>query len=202
MYVCIDPGHGGSDVGAAGFGTAEKWVTGEVALRTGALLHAAGCIVFLTRVGDRRVSLPQRLRTAQETEAELFVSLHCSQSPWPDQRGLEFFYPRGDGRSQVWAETVGRLAAAYLHGRTLVRGAQPISGRNRCGSAALLRAVCPEMPVCLAELGFLSNSHDARRLQQRPFLDDLARTLAASVLTWRRQLLLPGAFVGTRGMKR
>jgi N-acetylmuramoyl-L-alanine amidase len=197
MYVCIDPGHGGPDEGAVGYGAAEKWVTAAVALRTGALLHAAGCIVFLTRVGDRRVSLPQRLRTAQESDAELFLSLHCGQSPWPDQRGLEFFYSRGDDRSQRWAETVGRVAAAHLNGHTLVRAAQPIGGRTRTGSADLLRAVSPQTPACLAELGFLTNPHDARRLQQRLFLDDLARTLAAAVLAWRRQFLLPVADLNT-----
>jgi N-acetylmuramoyl-L-alanine amidase len=201
MYVCIDAGHGGTDLGATGYGTAEKWVTAAVALRTGALLHAAGCIVFLTRVGDRRVSLPQRLRAAQESDAELFLSLHCGQSPWPDQRGLEFSYPRGDDRSERWADTLGRVAAAHLNSRTLIRGAQPVGGRSRASSAALLRAVSPHMPACLAELGFLTNPHDARHLQQRLFLDDLARTLAAAVLSWRRQFLIPPISINTETLR-
>src|SRR5207247_967239 len=110
MYVCIDAGHGGSDAGAVGGGTCEKWVTAEVALRAGELLHAAGCLVFLTRIGDRRVTLPQRLHAAQETGAELFLSLHCGLASRPEPRGLTVLYPRGDACSQAWAETVLRAA--------------------------------------------------------------------------------------------
>src|SRR5258708_3376653 len=55
MYVCIDAGHGGPDAGVCGHGAVEKWIAGEVASRTGEILHTAGCLVFLTRVGDRKV---------------------------------------------------------------------------------------------------------------------------------------------------
>jgi N-acetylmuramoyl-L-alanine amidase len=108
MYVCIDAGHGGADIGAAGFGATEKWITGEVAMRAGEMLYGAGCLVFFTRLGDRRVSLTERVRTVEETGADLFVSLHCAQSPWPEPRGLELYYPRADQRSQTWSETILR----------------------------------------------------------------------------------------------
>jgi N-acetylmuramoyl-L-alanine amidase len=188
MYVCIDAGHGGPDRGAAGFGAVEKWITAEVALRAGELLHAGGCLVFLTRVGDRRVSLPERLRTARDTGAELFLSLHCGQSLRPEPRGLTVFHPRGDICSQAWAEAVLRAAEARISGHTVARGAQPLSWRSGCGSASLLKAVGARMPACLVELGCLSNPHDARLLQQRLFLDDLARGLAGAVLAWQRRL--------------
>ncbi len=188
MYVCIDAGHGGSDRGAAGHGACEKAVAAEVALRLGELLHAGDCLVFLTRVGDRRVGVPERVRAARETGADLFVSLHCSHSPWPEQRGLAVFYARGDDGSRAWAEQVLRGTEARLGGRTIARGARPISWRHR-GGAALLNALRETMPACLLELGFLSNPADARLLQERWFLDDLARGLTASVLAWRDRLL-------------
>jgi N-acetylmuramoyl-L-alanine amidase len=188
MYVCIDAGHGGPDIGAAGFGATEKWITGEVAVRAGEMLYTAGCLVFFTRIGDRRVSLTERVRAVQETGADLFVSLHCAQSPWPEQRGVQLYYPRADQRSQAWAETILRAAEARLNGRTIARGARPMPWRHRCGASALLKAVRVQMPVCLVQLGFLSNPLDAWLLQERFFLDDLARGLVAATLTWQRRL--------------
>jgi N-acetylmuramoyl-L-alanine amidase len=190
--MCIDAGHGGADAGAIGFGAVEKGIAAEVALRTAELLHGAGCLVFLTRVGDRRVTLAQRLMTAQGAGADLFLSLHCSLSPWQEQRGVTAFYGRGEWMAQAWAETVTRAAASRLAGRTPARGAQPIRWRDRCAGAALLHALRGRMPACLVELGHLSNPHDARLLQDRLFLDDLARGLAAAALAWREWLPAPG----------
>jgi N-acetylmuramoyl-L-alanine amidase len=195
MYVCIDAGHGGGDIGAAGFGATEKWITAEVAARAGEMLYAAGCLVFFTRIGDRRISLTERLRSVEETGAELFISLHCAHSPWREPRGLELYYPRADARSQAWAETNLRAAEARLNGRTVARGARPMPWRPRCGASALLKAVRVRMPACLVQLGYLSNPLDAWLLQERFFLDDLARGLVAATLTWQQQLdhaLAPG----------
>jgi len=191
MYVCIDAGHGGPDAGLCGHGAVEKWIAGEVAVRTGEMLHTAGCLVFFTRIGDRKVSMAQRARAAQETGADLFLSLHCAQSPWPAQRGLGLFYPRGDGRSQAWAEMVLRAAEARLNGRTIARGSRPLLWQHRGGGFTLLRAVHHQMPACLIELGFVSNPLDAWLLQERFFLESLARGIAAAALTWRQQLEQP-----------
>ena len=196
MYVCIDAGHGGPDRGAAGFGATEKWITGEVAARAGEMLYTAGCLVFFTRIGDRKVSLAERVRSVEETGADLFVSLHCAHSPWPEQRGVVLHYPRGDQRSQAWAETILRAAEARLNGRTIARGARPAPWRHCCAGSALLKSVRAQMPACLIQLGFLSNPLDAWLLQERFFLDDLARGLVAATLTWQRRLdhaLAPGS---------
>jgi N-acetylmuramoyl-L-alanine amidase len=187
MYVCIDAGHGGPDAGVSGYGAAEKWIAGEVAARAGEMLHTAGCLVFLTRVGDRKISLPQRVRAAQDTGADLLLSLHCAHSPWSAQRGLGLFYPGGDTRSQAWAELVLRSAESRLNGRTIARGAHPIHWHQRSVAFGLLRAVHHRMPACLVELGYLSNPLDAWLLQERFFLDTLARGLTLAVLEWRRQ---------------
>jgi N-acetylmuramoyl-L-alanine amidase len=196
MYICIDAGHGGRDLGAVGFGVSEKWVTAQVAMRVGELLHAAGCLVFLTRVGDRPLSLPQRARIARETGAELFVSLHCGQSLWPQQRGLAVHYPRTDCLSRAWAETVMRSAEERLNGRMVSLGTQPISWRHGYGGAVLLNAVRSRMPACHVDLGFLSNPQDARLLQERFFLEELARGLAGAALSWRGRLEAAAEGVG------
>jgi N-acetylmuramoyl-L-alanine amidase len=140
--------------------------------------------VFLTRMGDHRVSLPLRIQTAQRTGADLFLSLHCGRSTRADQRGVKVFYSRGDELSQAWAELVANALQQRLQGRTTAHGARPLHWRRRAGAARLLKAVRAQMPACRVELGFLSHPHDARLLQDRRYLDDLARGLAAAALAW------------------
>lgn len=77
--IVIDPGHGGSDPGAASSkGVAEKTVTLAAALKLAEILQAKGRYrVVLTRADDTRLSLEQRSKAAREAGAELFISMHA-----------------------------------------------------------------------------------------------------------------------------
>src|SRR5436190_20089833 len=89
--VVLDPGHGGSNTGAAGVveGLYEKRLTLALAHAVARRLEAAGVAVTLTRDGDRYVSLRERVRIANAAGADLFVSLHANASPTRAQRGFE-----------------------------------------------------------------------------------------------------------------
>ncbi len=56
--VVLDPGHGGSDAGAANgtYSLKEKDQTLDVAYRLKALLEASGATVYMTRTGDQTLS--------------------------------------------------------------------------------------------------------------------------------------------------
>ncbi len=77
--VVIDPGHGGIDGGATGKnGTMEKAVVLEFAKVLKAKLADTGRFrVLLTREDDVFVSLADRVKTAREAGAKLFVSIHA-----------------------------------------------------------------------------------------------------------------------------
>lgn len=91
--VVIDPGHGGPDHGARGAdGTLEKDVVLGVARRIGAALDAAGVAVVYTRSDDRFVSLPERTRIANESQAALYLSIHANSSSDPEVRGPETYF--------------------------------------------------------------------------------------------------------------
>ncbi|MFN7943366.1 MAG: N-acetylmuramoyl-L-alanine amidase [Thermoanaerobaculia bacterium] len=92
--IAIDAGHGGPDLGThlAG-GLAEKDVTLDVARRLAAALAAAGYETVMTRSEDRRVTLRERARIANDGHADLFVSIHVNW--FQDGRrnnGVETFY--------------------------------------------------------------------------------------------------------------
>ncbi|PZQ14917.1 MAG: N-acetylmuramoyl-L-alanine amidase [Ancylobacter novellus] len=77
--VVLDPGHGGVDPGAAGpEGASEKDIVLAFAKRLKEKLEASGeRRVILTRDDDSFVSLPGRVKIAQEATAALMLSIHA-----------------------------------------------------------------------------------------------------------------------------
>ena len=80
--VVVDAGHGGLDEGAEGSdGTLEKDITLSTArLLTTALERRLGVRVILTRSRDTDVDLDQRAAVANNSNADLFISLHVNSS--------------------------------------------------------------------------------------------------------------------------
>jgi N-acetylmuramoyl-L-alanine amidase len=114
VVVAIDPGHGGTNLGASGpeRGVYEKAVTLALAERVRALLtdespHPTSAtmadgapttphvVVVLCRTSDDFVPIRARSRCARETGARLFLSLHANAVPAGvergSQRGFEVF---------------------------------------------------------------------------------------------------------------
>lgn len=79
VVIVIDPGHGGEDPGAIGFGgTMEKDVVLQVAMKLAKQINQIpGFQAQLTRTGDYYVSLNRRVALARLHGADLFVSLHA-----------------------------------------------------------------------------------------------------------------------------
>lgn len=93
--VVIDPGHGGSNLGApARFhpGRYEKYYTLLVSKWTAEHLRAAGVKVVLTREKDRDMSLKERVGLANKLGADLFVSVHLNSTEKPGPSGHETFF--------------------------------------------------------------------------------------------------------------
>jgi N-acetylmuramoyl-L-alanine amidase len=75
--IVLDPGHGGKDLGATLPGGAEKDATLELAraLRS-ELQERLGVRVILTRDSDQDLSIQRRSEVANESNADLFLSIH------------------------------------------------------------------------------------------------------------------------------
>jgi N-acetylmuramoyl-L-alanine amidase len=111
--VVIDPGHGGDDIGTKGAGgLQEKAFTLDVARRLRALIEMRlGLRVFLTRDDDRPVALDARAAVANNSKADLFISLHANASSSPALAGAEIYHLKldregEDARRQAEAEAV------------------------------------------------------------------------------------------------
>ncbi len=106
--VVLDPGHGGRDTGAVGLGgLREKDVTLDIARRVSVILAGQGLRVILTRDDDRFVSLEERTARANESAADLFVSIHCNASESKSRRGVET-YVLDTTRDEIAARVAAR----------------------------------------------------------------------------------------------
>lgn len=93
FHVVVDPGHGGTDTGAARGPLHESKIVLDVALELRELLQKRdGVRVTMTREGDVGLSLPERLKRAENAGADLFVSLHANAAPDSKARGVELFF--------------------------------------------------------------------------------------------------------------
>lgn len=148
LRVVLDPGHGGTNLGARGpGGLLEKRVTLRASRLLARALARHGVQVLRTRSTDRYLSLAARVRRANALGADLLVSLHCNASPKRDQRGYEAYVTPPDAVSPALESSRGSDRPSLLRSGqatrlALQRTLQDLRSRTRRRrSLALGRAV-------------------------------------------------------------
>lgn len=90
IVICIDPGHGGENLGAEFLDYTEKEMTLTVAnAMRDELEKYEGITVYLTREGDEDLSLQKRADIAKSVGADFFFCLHFNMSENHDKYGAE-----------------------------------------------------------------------------------------------------------------
>jgi len=176
IEVVIDPGHGGPDPGAIGIGgIRETDVVLEVSKIIKNLLSEKGVKVRLTRTNEVDLDLPPRVSFANNTDADIFVSIHANASRGKrrDIYGLETFYYRG------WR---GRFLAKRIQIQILrVSPGSPDRGVKQ-GRFYVIKNT--RMPAVLVEIGFLTGRLDARRLEKINHRKRLAYAIVKGILEY------------------
>jgi len=176
FLVVIDPGHGGTDPGAIGIGgIRETDVVLEVSKIVQNLLSDKGVKVKLTRKNEIDLDLPPRVSFANNTNADIFVSIHANASRGKrrDINGLETFYFKG---------YKGRLLAKKIQKQILrVSPGSPDRGVKQ-GRYYVIRNT--RMPAVLVEIGFLTGRLDARRLEKNAHRKRIGYAIAKGILEY------------------
>lgn len=105
--IVIDPGHGGQDPGAIGYrGIKEKDVVLKIALELKKLIDAKipNTKTYLTRKGDYFIPLHERVKIAQQYQADLFISLHINASKKKYVNGASVYYLSETGATDKASE--------------------------------------------------------------------------------------------------
>lgn len=179
LRVCIDAGHGGSDPGATdAVGVRlEKDDTLALALAAQQYLNTnyPNIEVLLTRDTDAALTLQQRCKTANDFRADLFISIHRNSAE-NDAGGTEIWIPSGKPTAdRMLAESIlQRLNEVGLSDNRGIKGG---TAGNPGGNYYVLGNT--NMPACLIELGFISNTEDNRLLDIHR--EDYARAIADGI---------------------
>lgn len=209
LHVVLDPGHNGGNRSATAAvsalvgdgrgaskacntvgtsttsGYPEHAFTWDVAVRTRALLEAAGAEVTLTRDSDDGVGpcVDVRGRSAQEHDADLLVSLHADGADDPAVRGYFAIVsapPLVDAQGAPSRELAAALLDALDGAGFTPSPAYPGALSERADLATLNWAERPAVMLELAEMrnpeeGALTESADGRQRYAEAVADGVAR---------------------------
>ena len=161
--IVIDAGHNGlTDPGAVFNGRRESDDVLRLAQAVGELLTQDGYDVEYTRTGNINQSVIQKAQIANQTGADLFISLHRNQASYPGQYdGVQTLIYGHSGLKQTMAENINQNLANVE--------ARP--------ELAVLRRT--QMPALLVEAGFIDSAKDNQIFDTR--FDEIAQAIADGI---------------------
>jgi len=182
--VLLDPGHGGDDLGVCGHDLAESEVVFDLVNRVEGRLGPLGVQTLLTRGPDNCPDDVQRAVFANETGADVLISLHTDAATSAGPCGVATYYYGAELPTGKVSSAVGERLAALVQGEIVAR-TDLVDGRTHPKAWQLLRMT--RMPAIRIDLGYLSNEADAARLVAAEFRD----TVAEAIVTAVQRLYLP-----------
>jgi N-acetylmuramoyl-L-alanine amidase len=211
--IAIDAGHGGDDVGARGAaGTTEKDVTLAIARRLKNTVESRlGLRVIMTRDDDRAVPVTDRTAVANNSKANLLVSLHASASFRSNVAGASVYvaaFPEAAvGETRPPPERLPAVGGGYrdielipwnlaqirhrqqsdLFARLLIERLQnhvPL-GPRPLEHAPLRVLESANMPAVLVETAYLTNPGQEKQLASEGFQQALVEAIVDTVVRFR-----------------
>ncbi|MEX2244287.1 MAG: N-acetylmuramoyl-L-alanine amidase [Fimbriimonadaceae bacterium] len=179
--IVVDAGHGGKETGTKWGTTYEKDLNLKVAKKVAAYLTEAGASVVMIRSEDIQVPLLSRPETANESKADLYISVHTNANAVANSAsGSITFYHMQDPVSMLLAQCIQTQLAAVSKMPDM--GVWSDSRIYKTKGFAVLRGAA--MPAVLVEMGFLNNSKDRARLLQPEFHDAAALAIVKGIKTF------------------
>lgn len=183
--VCIDPGHGDRDNGTkSSLNTFEKDIALNVSLKIGDILKKNGVNVIYTRTSndtslpsDIKLNLRERVRISNESNADVFVSIHCNGSVKSNYKGIETWcrFPNTEGETLAKQIQNALIDTNY----STDRGVKYETER----SLAVLKL--NNSVSVLVELGFLTNLSDAEFISSENGQKTCSEAIAKAILDYK-----------------
>ncbi len=181
-YVVIDAGHGGNDPGALGtldenITIKESDLTLSISNKVKKLIEDAGYKVYMTRSTDVYKTLVERPAFANNLDAALFVSIHINSSENNEAFGAEVYYAESNNEN-LYGTTSSAFAKNVLN-RLLLNTAAVNRGVRTAEHAVTKRT---NMPSCLVEVGFISNTDELKMMITDAYQNKVAKGIADGIL--------------------
>lgn len=186
--ILLDPGHGGPDGGAGDKKALEKDIALDVSLKLREYLQEQGALVIMTREEDRDLAdedtkgysrrkvedLKTRLKMINESEADLFISVHLNSIPSPRWSGAQTFYAPQKNENERAAKFIQDELRKNLNNTD--RQAKSIH------HVYILKHA--KKPGALVEIGFLSNPTEKNNLKQDQYQEKIAASIYKGIIRY------------------
>jgi N-acetylmuramoyl-L-alanine amidase len=218
--IVIDPGHGGHDTGTVGpSGLEEKELVLDIAFRLKKLVEEKlNGEVILTRTDDTFVPLEERTSLANESQADLFISIHANSSQNRRVSGVETFFlnfassadveeiaARENASSQKTIfelqDLVQKIALkekvdeSKEFAQTIQKSMATQMQKARASAkdrgvkqAPFIVLIGANMPSILSEISFVSNPSDEKLLKSQNYRQKIAEALCHGIEEYSRNL--------------
>lgn len=166
--VFIDAGHGGKDNGSTHNGYFEDAINLQIAQKLEDKLIDEGIKVEMSRENDTYISLSKRAIKSNNSDADMFISIHQNASLNKNANGIETYY-MGD-KNKSLATTIHKSVIDYTNA----------NDRNvRKGNFQVLKD--NKKPSILLECGFISNPTEAYRLNTTSYQNKLVNGIVDGI---------------------
>ena len=185
FVVCIDPGHGGYDVGAKRFmGVFEKDITLNVAITVGKILEKKNIKVIYTRTSDvvmwpsnEKEDLRKRIDVSNKANANLFISIHCNADSNRSLKGIETWCR--------FTNTDGEKLARNIQNELVFNNYSQDRGLKYESNGSLAVLKLNKSVSALVELGFLSNNADSKFITSESGQEKCGQAIAKGILNYK-----------------
>ena len=174
-------------------GTTENLINLNITLKVQNLLEQSGAIVILTRsdengiydldkntLREKKVSdIKNRVKIGNESQADIFVSIHLNKIPQAQYYGWQTFFRKNDENSKKLAQNIQN---------SLNNSIQKENKREALSISDKYIVEHTEIPISIVECGFLSNPEEERQLQTEEYQDRLAWGIYMGILDYFEEM--------------
>lgn len=187
--VVIDAGHGGVDPGMVANGQLEKDINLKIAKKLQEKLEANGFAVIMTRDEDeilalegarnkKNSDLKQRVHVINESNADMFISIH--QNSYSDESvcGAQTFYYETSKESEKFAKLLQNNIQKNVDENN---HRQAKAGKDYY---ILKKSTCPGI---ILECGFMSCPRECANLINEAYQNKLVDAIADTIFQWYKK---------------
>ena len=183
--IILDAGHGGWDPGKTGTqGDNEKNINLQIAQKLKQYLEQGGAVVYMTRNSDEALGekkgedMKERKRIANESEGDIFISIHQNAFPKGSAKGAQVFYHKQSQEGKKLAEEIQKSLKKYVDDEN-------IREVKENTNYYILKKT--ELPSALVECGFLSNLEEEKKLNTEEYQQKVAWAIYVGIMNYFEQ---------------
>lgn len=188
--VVVDAGHGAPDGGAVGqSGVQEKDINLAIAFKVQEFLEQSGAQVVVTRADDNSIhntghnirskkisDMKNRKKIMNESDADVFLSIHMNEFEQSKYRGHQVFYARNGEPSKQLAQLIQARLIEVLN--------PPEQREIKPADSGIYLLKNAEIPAVLVECGFVSNPEEERLLLDADYQKKIAWGIYTGLSEW------------------